>query len=100
MAKKTDIQTEQMELENMPPASPIGRAARALMAVRDEIAEMDEQMDKKHKAAKIKLLDLMTQEAKEAICVDGVTFRKVHVDASDEIRVIPKKVRKQKKDEE
>lgn len=98
MVKKAvgHLEVEQEELPNMPAQSPIGKAARNLMAVRDEIEEVNEALDKKHAAAKKKLLDLMVAENKDAIVVDGITFRRVHKDASDEVRILQKKGRKAK----
>lgn len=92
-----DEQTEFAEMEDT--KSPLGKAARQLMAVRDEIEEVNEALEKKHQATSKKLLELMTEEGKEAIVVDGLTFRKVHKDASDEIRVLAKKSKKKKGDE-
>lgn len=89
---------DQLELPNMPPASPVGKAARALMAIRDEIDETTEALSLKEKSAKEKLLAALEELGKDAVIVDGVTFRKIHKDASDEIRVLVKK--RKKKDQE
>ena len=98
MVKNKEDLAVQPDLPSISSSSPMGKAARQLMAVRDEIDETIESLDKRHNMAKEKLLDLMTQEGKDAIVVDGMTFRKVHKDASDEIRVLSKK-RKKKKEE-
>ena len=89
---------EQMELPNMPPASPVGKAARALMAIRDEIDETNESLAIKEKNCKEKLLAALDELGKDAVIVAGTTFRKIHKDASDEIRVLVKK--RKKKDHE
>lgn len=93
---KGQVAIEQDELPNMPPSSPIGKAARALLAIRDEIDETFERLEEKHDNAKKKLLELMAGDNRDAIVVDGVTFRHVHKDAYDEIRVLVKKGKKEK----
>lgn len=86
--------------ENMPPASPIGKAARSFQKVCDEIAEVTTALDAKKKEAKAKLLDLMAGEGREAVVVDGITYRKVHKEASDDLRVYSKKKSKQIQNDE
>ena len=92
------MKEDQPELPNMPPASPVGKAARALMAIRDEIDETIEALTIKEKNCKEKLLSALDELGKDAVIVDGTTFRKVHKDATDEIRVLVKK--RKKKDQE
>lgn len=92
-------QEELPEVAAAAPTSPIGKAARALLAIRDEIEDTNEVLEKKHAAAKKKLLELLTVEGKEAVTVDGTLFRHIHKDASEEIRILVKK-NKKKKDEE
>jgi hypothetical protein len=91
---------KQEELPNMPPESALGKAAKKLIAIRDKIATVNEELDKDHSEAKDELLTLMDKEKKEDIVVDGLTFRKVHKEASDEIRVLQKKSRKKDEEEE
>ena len=103
MAKKREAVLEaeaQPELPDMPAASPMGRAARALLSIRDKIEQVNEDMEKAEKDAKLKLRDLMDEAGKEVIVVDGITFRKVHKSASDDIRVLSKKSKRRKAKDE
>lgn len=90
----------ELEAENMPAQSPIGKAARAFLKVCDEIDDAQEALKQKKEAAKKKVLDLMAQENREAVRVDRKVFRKVHISESDELRVYGAKKEKKKSDEE
>jgi len=81
----------ELEAENMPAASPIAKAAKKYIRICDEIAQVTDELNVKKGEAKKVVLDLMKEEGKRAVIVDGAQFTAVHKDAVDELRVIRKK---------
>jgi len=100
MEKRKDLdlddEPEDGMLPDMPAASPMGKAARKILGIRDEIENVNKDLDEKIKAAKKSLIELMRKDGKESIVVDGNLFTAIHKEASDEIRIKTKKTRKEK----
>ena len=89
---------EQMDLPGVESASPMGKAAKKILSIRDEIDEVNEALDTKHANAKKALLELMESNGRDAIVVDGVTFRRVRTEAHEDIKIFKKKGRKEKEE--
>jgi len=98
--KKAVVVEEQLELENMPESSPIGKACKKILAIKDEIVNANEALQTKLKDAKTKLIEMMKDEGKKKIVVDGQIFTMRHKEAFDDIAIKPKKKSKKQNSEE
>lgn len=71
---------EQAELDNMPPSSPLGKAARAYIKIHCEMKDAVVNLkDRKGKAQDVLVAEL--EEAKrDSITVDGYTLKRNHIE--------------------
>lgn len=82
-----DNQATQEELPSMPPASPVGRAARSYMAACESLTGAVTKLKEKKGLAKQALIDELTKIEKTSVIVDGYTFTRVHVEESDDVKI-------------
>lgn len=83
---------QQGELPEMPPSSPVGKAARAYLKVKDEMDAAIEDYKSKKGTAVAKLIEEMKKIEKDSITVDGFTFVHEHIEEQDKIKVKKPKI--------
>lgn len=83
---------DQGELNGIPASSPLGKAAREYLAIKNETKEVieaqREKLGKAHEALTIK----MKEAGRDSITVDGYRYERQTIEAHDEIKI--KKVEK------
>lgn len=82
---------EQIELENMPPSSPVGKAARTYIRIHNEMKDSVAKLKDRKGTAQEALIAEMEKIKKDSICVDGYSLSRRHVD-EDKISVKAPKV--------
>lgn len=87
-----DNQEEQLDLPEMPPASPVGKAARAYMAACDALTGAVGKLKEKKGLAKQALISELAKISKTSVVVDGYTFTAVHIEEQDDIKIKKPKI--------
>jgi len=77
----------------------IGKAARNIINIEDEIENDTKVLEEKLVVAKADFIKLMKDDGKESIVVDGKLFTVVHREAVDLVRIKDKKSKRAKKED-
>lgn len=84
---------EQLELENMPPASPVGKAARAYRKADEKLKAAVELLKEAKGGAKSKLVEELKTLKKDSVLVDGYTYRLEHTEEAYDVKIVKPKIR-------
>lgn len=84
---KTEVVESQEELPAMPPASPVGKAARAYRKACDNLNQAIEALKEKKGEAKQALVSQLKELGKDSILVDGYTYLLKHSEEAYDVQI-------------